>query len=167
MSEVEDLLARARKWPRGNGLDDMQVGQVFEHHWGRTLGVADNTQFSTMTMHFNPLYFNVEYAREHGHADMVINPMLVFLTVFGLSVEDLSESGGAFLGVENLVFHQPVYPGETLRARSTVISLRDSGSRPNSGIASWHTEGFNQRGDRVIDFERTNLIAKKVEGKQS
>lgn len=165
MSEIEDLLRKAKKWPKGNGLDDMQVGQVFEHHWGRTLSEADNTQFSTMTLHFNPLYFNSEYAREHDHPGVLINPMLVFLTVFGLSVEDLSESGGAFLGVEDLSFHQPVYPGETLTARSKVVDLRDSGSRPNAGIATWHTEGFNQRGERVIDFHRTNMIAKRLEGK--
>ncbi|TVT31104.1 MaoC family dehydratase [Marinobacter vinifirmus] len=165
MSEIEEVLTKAKKWPKGNGLDDMQVGQVFEHHWGRTLSEADNTQFSTMTLHFNPLYFNREYAREHDHPGVVINPMLVFLTVFGLSVEDLSESGGAFLGVEDLSFHQPVYPGETLTARSKVVDLRDSGSRPNAGIATWHTEGFNQRGERVIDFHRTNMIAKQLEGK--
>lgn len=165
MSDVEEMLVKAKRWPKGYGYDEMQIGQVFEHHWGRTLTEADNTQFSTMTLHFNPLYFNVEYAKAHGHSGVVVNPMLVFLTVFGLSVEDLSESGGAFLGVEELAFHQPVYPGETLTARSTVVGKRDSGSRPDAGIATWHTEGFNQRGERVIDFHRTNMIARRVEGK--
>lgn len=166
MSDVEAMLQKARKWTKGNGLDDMHVGQVFEHHWGRTLSEADNTQFSTTTLHFNPIYFNAEYAKAHGHPSVVINPMLVFLTVFGLSVEDLSESGGAFLGVEDLTFHQHVYPGETLTSRSEVLDIRPSGSRPNAGIATWHTQGFNQRGERVIDFKRTNMISKKVEGKQ-
>jgi acyl dehydratase len=165
MNEAYEVIERARKWPKGNGFDEMEVGQVFEHHWGRTLSAADNVQFSTMTLHFNPLYFNAEYAKAHDHAQTVINPMLVFLTVFGLSVEDLSESGGAFLGVEDLSFHQPVYPGETLTARSTVTKLRGSDSRPKAGIATWHTEGFNERGERVIDFERTNMIARTVEGK--
>ncbi len=165
MSDVQAMLERARKWPKGNGLDEMHVGQVFEHHWGRTLSEADNTFFTTMTLHFNPLYFNAEYAKAHDHPGVVINPMLVFLTVFGLSVEDLSESGGAFLGVEDLTFHQPVYPGETLTSRSEVLDIRLSESRPNSGIASWHTQGFNQRGERVIDFKRTNMISRQVEGK--
>jgi len=165
MIDVQALKAKASDWPKGNGLDDMTVGQVFEHHWGRTLSQEDNTRFSTMTLHFNPLYFNSEYARAHDHESVVINPMLVFLTVFGLSVEDLSESGGAFLGVEKLTFENTVYPGDTLSARSKVISLRDSDSRPDGGIATWHTEGFNQRGERVIEFHRTNLIAKRLEGK--
>jgi itaconyl-CoA hydratase len=114
-----------------------------------------------MTLHFNPLYFNVEYARAHEHASVVINPMLVFLTVFGLSVEDLSEAGGAFLGADKLTFHRGVYPGDTLTACSVVLALRESWSNPRAGIASWHTEGFNQRGERVIDFERTNMVNRR------
>ena len=161
MSEVDDLLQRAQKWPKGHRFEDFALGQRFEHHWGRTLSEADNTLFSTMTMHFNPLYFNAPFARAHGHSSVVVNPMLVFLTVFGLTVEDLSEAGGAFLGVEKLTFHKTVYPGDTLTARSVVIGLRDSSSNPHAGIASWHTEGFNQHGELVIDFERTNMVNRR------
>jgi acyl dehydratase len=164
VSELDELLARARKWPKGNHFDDFSIGQVFEHHWGRTLNEADNTLFSTMTLHFNPLYFNAEFAKAHAHPGVVINPMLVFLTVFGLTVEDLSEAGGAFLGVEKLTFHRTVYPGDTLTARSQVVALRESQSHPRAAIASWHTEGFNQRGERVIDFERTNMVNKSSRG---
>ena len=57
--------------------------------------------------------------------------MLVFTTVFGLSVEDLSEAGGLFLGVDDLTYGVPVYPGDTLTARSTVRDMRESASRPN------------------------------------
>ncbi|MCE7522041.1 MaoC family dehydratase [Alloalcanivorax xenomutans] len=165
MSDVKRLLEGAKFRAKGNGLDDMEVGQVFKHHWGRTVLESDCVQFSTMTLNFNPLYFNKEYAKAHGHSTIVVNPMMVFLTVFGLSVEDLSESGGAFLGVENLNFLKAVYPDDTLTARSEVIDLRDSDSRPGMGIATWHTEGFNQRNEKVIDFDRTNLIAKKLNRK--
>lgn len=153
--------AKARTWRKGNDFDDFTVGQVFHHHWGRTIGEADNTLFTTLTLSYNPLYFNAEFARAHGHGGVVVNPMLVFAVVFGLTVEDLSERGGAFLGVDALTFHLPVYVGETLTARSTVESLRESASRPEQGVATWHTEGFNQAGARVIDFRRTNLVARR------
>ena len=29
------------------------------------------------------------------------------------------------------------------------------------GIVTWHTEGFNQNGERVIEFKRTNLVNKR------
>ena len=104
-----DFLAKAELRRKGHFFEDFEVGRVFEHHWGRTLNEGDNSLFSTLTLHFNPLYFNAEYARAHGHPGVVLNPLLVFNVVFGLSVEDLSEGGGAFLGVDELTFHQPLY----------------------------------------------------------
>jgi acyl dehydratase len=149
------------KQRKGNRYEEFEPGQVFQHHWGRTINEGDNSLFTTLTLSYNPLYFNAEYARALGHPGTVVNPMLVFLTVFGLSVEDLSEAGGLFLGVDGLSFWQPVYPGQTLTARSKVVEKHESGSRPDSGIVTWHTEGFNERGERVVDFHRTNFVAKK------
>jgi acyl dehydratase len=161
MGMSEDFKSRAKKWPKGSHYEDFELGHVYQHHWGRTLNDGDNSLFSTLTLSFNPLYFNADYAREHGHGGVVLNPMLIFLTVFGLSVEDLSEAGGLFLGVDDLKFHRTVYPGDTLSARSTVLDKRESASRPESGIVSWHTEGHNSRGELVIDFRRTNLVSKR------
>ncbi len=150
-----------KRWPKGNQFEDFSPGRVFHHHWGRTINEGDNSLFSALTLSYNPLHFNVEYAKAHGHPAILVNPLLVFLTVFGLSVEDLSEAGGLFLGVESLTFHKPVYPGETLTARSEVVDIRESQSRPNDGIVTWHTRGFNAAGEEVIDFRRTNLVAKR------
>ncbi|MBI5947045.1 MAG: MaoC family dehydratase [Chloroflexi bacterium] len=158
---TEDLTTRARFWPKGHAYEDFELGQAFKHHWGRTLNEGDNSLFSSLTLSYNPLYFNAELARDHGHPGIVLNANLVFLTVFGLSVEDLSEAGGLFLGVDGLTFHRDCYPGDTLTARSTVIDMRESESRPDQGIVTWHTEGHNQRGELVVDFHRTNLIARR------
>ncbi|MBL8673511.1 MAG: MaoC family dehydratase N-terminal domain-containing protein, partial [Rhodospirillales bacterium] len=118
MGEVkEDFRSRAKAWPKGNRFEDFTPDRVFEHHWGRTITESDTTLFTTLTLHYNPLYFNAPYAREHGHPGIVVNPILVFMTTFGLSVEDLSEGGGPFLGVNELTFHKPVYVGDTITAR--------------------------------------------------
>lgn len=146
---------------RGNSFDDFAVGTVFDHHWGRTIEQSDNILFSLTTLQFNPLFFNREYARADGHHDIVVASMLVFATVFGLSVEDLSERGGAFLGVDDLSFERPAHVGDTLTARSTVQALRPSKSDTNYGIATWLTEGFNQHGERVIVFTRSNLVPRR------
>ncbi|TXL79515.1 MaoC family dehydratase [Vineibacter terrae] len=155
---AEDFRARARLVPKGHTYDDFTPGRVFSHHWGRTITESESTTFTTLTLHFNPHYYNAEYARAHGHPGLVVNPLLVFTTVFGLSVEDLSEGGGPFLGVNELSFHSPVYPGDTLTARSLVLDRRLSDSMKDFGIVTWHTEGFNQADERVIDFKRTNLV---------
>jgi acyl dehydratase len=146
---------------RGNTFDDFVVDTVFDHHWGRTVEQSDNLLFSLTTLQLNPLYFNAELARDNGHPGIVVSPMLVFAIVFGLSVEDLSERGGAFLGVDDLSFGKAVHVGDTLTARSTVMALRESRSDPNYGIATWLTEGFTQRGDRAIVFTRSNMVPRR------
>jgi acyl dehydratase len=112
--------------PKGRQFEDFEVGEALEHHWGRTLGEADATLFSTLA-----------------------------------PVEDLSEAGGPFLGVNGVEFHRPVHPGDTLDARSTVISTRGSEKRPQFGVVTWRTEGHNQNGELVLSYERTNLIRRK------
>jgi len=148
--------------PKGKYFEDFEPGRVFDHHWGRTLTAADNTMFTTMTLHFNPTYFNAEYAKSLGYQGVVINPYLVFNIAFGLTTEDLSELGGAFLGVDEMAFETQLYEGDTVTARSTVVDKRESSSRKDQGIVTWHTEGFRQDGKRAIHFRRTNLVLRRT-----
>jgi acyl dehydratase len=145
---------------KGHRFEEFEVGQVWTHHWGRTITAGDNALFSTATCHWSPMYLNAEYARAHDHPDVVVNPMLLLCVAVGLSVEDLSEAGGPFLGVEDCVFHKPLYPGDTLTARSTVVDARTSASRLDAGIVTWHTEAHDQHGALVLEFHRTNLVAR-------
>lgn len=154
---TEDIRSKAVLWEKGRRFEDFEVGQVFEHHWGRTISEHDALLFSTLTLAFNPLYLNRDYAKALGHPDIVVNPQLVFNVTLGLSVEDCSEKiGGPFMGVYDLAYEKPVYPGATLTARSTTLEKRLSESRPGRGVVTWRTEGF-VAGERVIVFRRTNL----------
>jgi len=146
-----------RRRERGLFYEDFEVGRKFDHHWGRTLSETDGVTYSCRTMQYNPIYFNVEYARQLGYEGIVINPLLVFTTVLGLSVEDLSEAGGPFLGVEDLRFVETVRGGDTITATSVVLSRRPSKSRPGWGIVEWRTSGRNQRDQLVVEYRRTNL----------
>jgi len=154
----EDFRARARLWPKGRLYEDFEVGEVRVHHWGRTIAESDTLLFTTLTLSFNPLYSNRAFAQAHGHPDLVVNPLLVFNMALGMSVEDNSEIGGPFVGVGRLTHHKPVYPGDTLTARSTTRAKRPSASNPANGIVTWWTEGFDQRDELVISFERSNLV---------
>ena len=121
---------------------------------------SDNAGFTTLTLSYNPLYLDLSVARGEGHPARVMNPFLVLLLVFGLTVEDLSEGGGPFLGVDELTFHATVYAGVTVTAASVVLDKRESEKRPGWGIVTWHTEGFSDGGDRIVSFRRSNLMPK-------
>lgn len=141
----------------GNLYEEFEIGRVFKHHWGRTLTQTDNVLFCSLTMQYNPLYTNAEYARKLGYETCPIHPLLVAVTSVGLSVEDLTEAGGPFLGIEDMQFFVPVYADDTLTAESVVLDRRLSSSRPGWGIVTWRTRGYNQRREQVIEYKRTNL----------
>ena len=166
--KAEDIISQAKLWPKGQLFEDFEEGQKFVHHWGRTITESDTINFTTLTLSYNPLYSNREYAKAHGHPDIVVNPQLVFNVVLGLTVEDCSEIGGPFLGVFDLTYHHQVYPGITLRAESETTECRISDSNPANGIVTWHSKGFDQDDRLVVDFKRTNLVRlrnpKKAEG---
>lgn len=155
---ADDFRSRAKLWTKGHLFEDFVVGEVRDHHWGRTISETDTILFTTLTLSYNPMYTNRMYAQALGHPDIVVNPLLVFNTVLGLSVEDNSEIGGPFVGVDKLTYRKPVYPGDTITARSTTSAARTSASKPSFGIVTWRTEGFNQRDELVIDFLRSNLV---------
>jgi len=142
----------------GHTFADFAVGRTFDHQQRRTVLESDNALFTSLTMHYNPLYLDREFAKAAGYRDIVVNPLLVFNTIFGISVEDLSEGGGPFLGVEKLEYGVAVHPGDTLRARSTVLSGRLSAKHDQYAIVAWATQGRNQSGEQVIAFNRTNLV---------
>jgi itaconyl-CoA hydratase len=158
---AEDIRQRAKPWPKGRLFEDFAPRQQFAHHWGRTITESDAIQFATLTLAFNPLYTNRDYAKAHGHPDIVVSPHLLFNVVLGLSVEDLSEIGGPFLGVFDLAYRRPVYPGITVRAASETVDVRISESNPANGIVTWATRGIDGDGETLVSFRRSNLVRRR------
>ena len=62
------------------------------------------------------------------------------------------------LGFDKLRLHAPVRPGDELRARSTVVELRRSRSRPGVGIVSSSGELLNQRDEVVFSLESAAMV---------
>ena len=92
---------------RVNSFEEFAVGQVFEHHWGKTVTAGDNSLFASVTHAYNPLYLNAEVARARRATPTSSSARCsCCASSSALSVEDLSEAGGPFLGVDELTFHR-------------------------------------------------------------
>jgi itaconyl-CoA hydratase len=148
---------RVRRIPHGLYYEDFDEGRRFHHHWGRTFSQSDAIWYATFTLQYNAIFFNREAAIDAGFRDLIVHPIFVFTTALGLSVEDLSEAGGPFLGVEDVRHLAPIYPGDTIYAHSSVVSRRLTASRPGWGVVEWATHAVNQDGVRVVEFHRRNL----------
>ncbi len=145
----------------GRYFEDFEVGDIYEHRPGRTITETDNTWFTLLTMNTHPLHFDAEYAKHSEFGRCIIcSPLTVSLMV-GMSVTDVSQKAIANLGWNEIKLTHPLFAGDTLTAESEVLSKRESKSRPNAGLVSVKTRGFNQDGTVVCEFERTMLIARR------
>ena len=56
---------------------------------------------------------------------------------------------------------KPVFIGDTLRAETEVVGLKDSNSRPEAGIVTFEHRMYNQRDELVCVMERTALMQRR------
>jgi acyl dehydratase len=143
----------------GRYFDQWTVGDTIEHEIRRTVTETDNLLFSTMTHNPQPLHLDIEAAKESGFGQILVNSTFTFALLVGLSVGDTTLGTlVANLGFDKVVTPNPVFIGDTLRARSEVIGLRESKSRPGQGIVTFRHEALNQRAEVVCSCERSALL---------
>ena len=93
-----------------------------------------------------------------------IDPLLVFHVVFGKTVPDISLNAVANLGYADGRFLAPVFPGDTLRAVSEVIGVKEN-SNGKTGVVWVRTTGYNQENEEVLSYVRWVMVNKKDTGK--
>ena len=152
--------AVTEKATSGNYFEDLETGLEILHAVPRTLTEGDAALYIALTGDRYPLHCNAEFARALGFRRETINDLLVFHTVFGKSVPDVSLNAVANLGYADVRFGEPVLPGDTISASTTVLGRRES--RGGDGGVVWvRTAGRNQRGDEVLTLIRWVLVNKR------
>lgn len=146
----------------GKYFDEWRIGDRIEHEIRRTVTETDNLLFSTMTHNPQPLHIDVEAAKESEFGQIIVNGTFTFALMVGLSVGDTTLGTlVANLGYDKLVMPAPVFIGDTMRATSEVVDLRESKSRPEAGITTFRHELLNQRGEVVCRCLRSALLKKR------
>jgi len=145
----------------GRYYEDFEVGATYRHRPGRTIGEADNTWFTLLTLNTHPIHFDAEYARQTEFGRPLVNSTLTLSMLTGMSVADTSQNAVANLGWDKVRLPRPVFVGDTLYSESTVLEKRESKSRPGQGIVTIHTVGRNQKNEVVCEFDRTFLVPKR------
>ena len=145
----------------GRVYEDFEVGDVYEHPLGRTVLPVDNSWFTLLTQNTNPIHFDHHYAGQTEFKKPLVDSTFTLALVTGQSVTDVSQNVMANLGWDEVRLPNPVFEGDTIYSRSEVLETRESKSRPNVGIVTVKTTGFNQKGTTVIEFKRTMMVYKR------
>src|SRR5713101_1959094 len=140
-------------------FEEFIVGRVFDHAWTRTVTEMDNVLFSSLTMNVQPLHLDEEFASKTEFGQRIVNSLFTLGLMIGLSVGDTTIGTTiANLGMTDVRFPKPVFHGDTLRAVTRVLALRDSKSRQDCGLVEFEHSAINQRGEIVAICKRTALM---------
>jgi acyl dehydratase len=149
---------------RGRFFEDFEVGDSYEHPLGRTVTQTDNAWFTLLTQNTAPVHFDRHYAAQTEFGRPLVNSAFTIALVTGQSVSDISQNVMANLGWDEVRLPHPLFEGDTVYSASEVIATRASRSRPNVGIVTVSTTGFNQDGTAVITFRRTVMVYRRGQG---
>lgn len=143
-------------------FEQFHAGQHFRHELTRTVSEADNTMFSLMSMNPQPLHIDAHFSAGTEWGQRLFNSMFTFAIMVGMTVQDttLGTTIGN-LGFQEASFPAPVFHGDTLRAETRVLSVRESKSKPDRGLVEFEHHCFNQDGTLVARCRRMALMRKR------
>lgn len=142
-------------------------GEVNRRDWQRwAAAVGDH----------NPLWFDPDYARDHGYRDVICPPLFVQYAILGVTaLGDLRADGSSgavtgsmafpraprrMAGGESTTFHLPAYHRDQIDLVRTVDSIVEKEGRSGKFVlVTWRSEYRNQ--DRALVAEATtSMIAR-------
>jgi acyl dehydratase len=143
----------------GKYFDQFAPGETFRHDVRRTVTETDNLLFTALTHNTQPMHLDAEAAAKSEFGHILVNSIFTFGFMLGVSVSDTTLGTlVANLEMDKVVFPKPVRIGDTLRAETKVVEVRESRSRPRQGIVVFEHHCFNQRGEVVARCLRTALM---------
>lgn len=141
-------------------FDDVQVGQEWES-LGRTVTESDIVNFAGLSGDFNPIHMDHEFAKKTVFRKPIAHGLLVLSMGSGLGLMSPPMRTLAFVGIKEWKFLDPVYIGDTIRARAKVLE-KEERSRGRRGIVTWERQIVNQH-NKVV---QAGVSVTLVEGRR-
>jgi 2-methylfumaryl-CoA hydratase len=141
----------------GRLLSDFEPGATYQHPWEVTVDGGATALFQASFLDATPIYSSAVVAKKCGLRSQPLHPLLCLNFALSFSVHDVSEQAIAHLAYMDVRFPDAGYPGDTLKARSTVIAVKPS-STGDKGVVHVRTILENDSGTVLCAFERKALI---------
>ena len=122
----------------GNFLEDFKYGDIIHHAIPRTITSGDASMFLGLTGTRYPLFCAKNFANSLGFKSTPIDDILLFNIAFGRTVQDISLNAVANLGYAEVIFHSPVFFGDTVSSQSEIIGIKENSNKTN-GIVYVHS----------------------------
>ena len=142
-------------------FEDAEVGDTFVSQMTYRVTAEEIKSFAAQ---WDPQRYHLDEAEAQKVVGQLFAPALLSLCI---SFKLTHDSGyfeilpAAGLGLEEIHIPKPVFVGDELQAKVTVVTKRESQSRPGLGLLSHKTELFNQHGELVLSYRVPSLVYKR------
>ena len=123
----------------------------------RTVTAADVEAFAVLTGDVNPVHLDEAYAAQTRFGRRIAHGMLAVSLISAVLGTRLPGPGAIYLS-QSAAFKAPVYIGDTVTARVSVVKFRE-----DKGILTLRTECRNQDGTLVVEGEAVVLVERPVD----
>ena len=143
-------------------FDDFEVGQTFRTH-GKTISEAEILQFA-MVYDPQPLHMDKVAAEAGNHGGLISSGFqtitISFSLFFRLGLLDRANLGSP--GFDELRWHKPVRPGDTIWSEVEVTDVRPSRSKPDRGIIVMEHRTLNQNDEIVMTLSCMHMLRRRT-----
>ena len=136
-----------------NFFEDFEIGQTFNCPTPRVLTNADRVAYIAFTGDRTPRFCD---------AKGLIHPLIVFHTVLGQTVRQISLNAQANLGYAEVLWGNAVSIGDEIRTKAQIVGLKEN-SNQSTGIVYVKTTALNQWGEVVLEYYRWVMVKKNRE----
>jgi len=112
----------------------------------KTITESDVSRFAELSMDYNPVHLEEEFARKTRFKGRIVHGMLTASLVSAVIGTVLPGKNTIYLG-QNLKFTAPVYPGDTVTARVEVTEKKEK------NLLKLYTTATRQDGTTVLEGE--------------
>lgn len=142
-------------------FEDVEVGSARETA-SRTIQAAEMIAFARQ---YDPQFFHIdpEAAKGSIYGGLIASGWHTASVMMRLMVDGFvnDTAGMGSPGFDDLRWHAPVRPGDTIRVRSTLVEKTPSKSRPDIGSCRYRTEVLNQRDEVVLSLTSIGLLRRR------
>lgn len=143
-------------------FEDWTEGEVVETR-GATLTESQIVDFA-MLYDPQPMHIDKSVAEAGQFEGLIASGFQTVALSFRLFYDlgYLTQSNIIGVGLDEVRWTAPVRPGDTLRCRVEVVSLKESRSKRDRGTMVFKLTASNQHGTEVMNFHSTCMLRKKA-----
>ena len=146
---------------RGRFFEDYKAGEVIRSG-GITLTESAIIDFAWQ---YDPQPFHLDTlaAAETMYGGLIASGWQIMLLGFRLMVQEgmPGQNSLGSPGVDEVRFHLPTRPGDTISGVAEIMEVRASATRPDRGLLRVKFRMENQKGETVVSFLGTQFVRRR------